>query len=82
MRFDGIVNGRARVQFSAIWSMPDEPVEDWEPGIAAGSPTRRLTRITVDGDPRPLPVDLDAALFDGPAFSVEKIGPFVLAVRR
>jgi galactan 5-O-arabinofuranosyltransferase len=27
-------------------------------------------------------VDLDAALFDGPAFSVEKIGPFVLAVRR
>lgn len=26
-------------------------------------------------------VDLDAALFDGPAFTVEKIGPFVLAVR-
>lgn len=27
-------------------------------------------------------VELDAALFDGPAFLVEKIGPFVLAVRR
>ncbi|MGB3286762.1 galactan 5-O-arabinofuranosyltransferase [Mycolicibacter algericus] len=27
-------------------------------------------------------VELDAALFDGPQFSVEKIGPFVLAVRR
>lgn len=27
-------------------------------------------------------VDLDAALFDGPAFHVQKIGPFVLAIRR
>lgn len=62
IRFDGIVDGRARVQFSAIWSMPDEPVEDWEPGIAAGSPTRRLTRITVDGDP---PVQVDFALNGG-----------------
>jgi galactan 5-O-arabinofuranosyltransferase len=26
-------------------------------------------------------VDLDAALFDAPYFTVEKIGPFVLAVR-
>ena len=26
-------------------------------------------------------VDLDAALFSGPQFTVEKIGPFVLAVR-
>jgi hypothetical protein len=62
MRFDGIVDGQPRVQFSAIWSMPDEPVEDWEPGIAPGSATRRLTRITVDGDP---PVQLDFALNGG-----------------
>jgi 2,4-diaminopentanoate dehydrogenase len=62
MRFDGIVDGLPRVQFSAIWSMPDEPVEDWEPGIAAGSATRRLTRITVDGNP---PVQVDFALNGG-----------------
>jgi hypothetical protein len=62
MRFDGIVGGRSRVQFSAIWSMPDEPIEDWEPGIAAGSATRRLTRITVEGDP---PVQVDFALNGG-----------------
>jgi 2,4-diaminopentanoate dehydrogenase len=62
MRFDGIVDGQPRVRFSAIWSMPDEPIEDWEPGIAAGSATRRLTRITVDGDP---PVQVDFALNGG-----------------
>ena len=62
MRFDGIVEGRPRVHFSAIWSMPDEPIEDWEPDIAAGSRTRRLTRITVDGDP---PVQVDFALNGG-----------------
>ena len=62
MRFDGIVDGEPRVHFSAIWSMPDEPVEDWDPGIAAGSTTRRLTRITVDGDP---PVQVDFALNGG-----------------
>jgi hypothetical protein len=62
MRFDGICDGEARVHFSAIWSMPDEAVEDWQPSIPAGSPIRRLTRITVDGDP---PVQLDFALTDG-----------------
>ena len=62
MRFDGIVEGQPRVQYSSIWSMPDEPVEDWQPVIAAGSTTRRLTRITVDGDP---PVQLDFALNGG-----------------
>ena len=62
MRFDAIVEGQPRVQYSLIWSMPDEPVEDWQPVIAAGSPTRRLTRITVDGDP---PVQLDFALNGG-----------------
>jgi 2,4-diaminopentanoate dehydrogenase len=62
MSFDGIVDGEPRVQFSAIWSMPDEAVEDWQPAIAAGSPTRRLTRITVEGDP---PVQVDFALNGG-----------------
>jgi hypothetical protein len=62
MRFDGIVEGEPRVQYSSIWSMPDEPVEDWPPDIAPGSPTRRLTRVTVDGDP---PVQVDFALNGG-----------------
>jgi 2,4-diaminopentanoate dehydrogenase len=62
MRFDGIVDGQPRVQFSSIWSMPDESVEDWQPAIAAGSITRRLTRITIDGDP---PVQVDFALNGG-----------------
>jgi hypothetical protein len=62
MRFDGISDGEPRVHFSAIWSMPDESVEDWAPAIPAGSPIRRLTRITVDGDP---PVQLDFALTAG-----------------
>ncbi|OBH52840.1 hypothetical protein [Mycobacterium sp. E2479] len=62
MRFDAIVNGQPRVQFSSIWSMPDEPVEDWQPAIAAGSAVRRLTRITIDGEP---PVQVDFALNGG-----------------
>jgi 2,4-diaminopentanoate dehydrogenase len=62
MRFDGIVDGEPRVQLSSIFSMPDEAVEDWQPDIAAGSATRRLTRITIDGDP---PVQVDFALNGG-----------------
>jgi 2,4-diaminopentanoate dehydrogenase len=62
MSFHGIVDGEPRVQFSAIWSMPDEPVEDWQPTIAGGSATRRLTRITIDGDP---PVQVDFGLNGG-----------------
>jgi 2,4-diaminopentanoate dehydrogenase len=62
MRFDGIVEGQPRVQFSSIWSMPDERVEGWQPAIVPGSGTRRLTRITVDGDP---PVQVDFALNGG-----------------
>jgi 2,4-diaminopentanoate dehydrogenase len=58
-RFDGIVGGQQRLRYSSIWSMPDEAVEDWRPEIAPGSPTRRLTRITVEGDPL---VQLDFAL--------------------
>lgn len=62
MRFDGIVGGQQRLHYSSIWSMPDEAVEDWQPEIASGSPTRRLTRITVEGDP---PIQLDFALNGG-----------------
>lgn len=62
MRFDGIVEGRQRLHYSSIWSMPDDAVEDWQPAIAWGSPTRRLTRIAVDGNP---PVQLDFALNGG-----------------
>ena len=62
MRFDGIVSGEPRLHYSSIWSMPDEPVEDWEPVIPPGAPTRRLTRITVDGNP---PVQVDFALNAG-----------------
>ncbi|MGB9226728.1 hypothetical protein [Mycobacterium sp.] len=62
MSFHGIVGGEPRVQFSAIWSMPDEPVENWQPTIPAGSATRRLTRITVEGHP---PVQVDFALNGG-----------------
>jgi 2,4-diaminopentanoate dehydrogenase len=62
MRFDAIIDGQPRLQFSSIWSMPDEPIEDWQPDIAPGSATRRLTRITVEGDP---PVQVDFALNGG-----------------
>ena len=62
MRFDGIVDDRQRLYYSSIWSMPDEAVEDWQPEIASGGPTRRLTRITVEGNP---PVQLDFALNGG-----------------
>jgi 2,4-diaminopentanoate dehydrogenase len=62
LRFDGMVGGEPRVQFSSIWSMPDDAVEDWQPAIPVGSPTRRLTRITIDGDP---PVQVDFALNGG-----------------
>lgn len=62
MRFDGIVDGRARLHFSSIWALPEDAVEDWQPSITAGSRVRRLTRITVDGDP---PVQVDFALNGG-----------------
>jgi 2,4-diaminopentanoate dehydrogenase len=62
MRFEGIVDGQPRLYFSAIWSMPDDAVEDWQPAIAPNSAIRRLTRITVDGNP---PVQVDFALNGG-----------------
>jgi 2,4-diaminopentanoate dehydrogenase len=62
MLFSGIVEGQPWVQFSSIWSMPDEAVEGWQPAIVPGRGIRRLTRITVDGDP---PVQVDFALNGG-----------------
>ncbi|HTM84992.1 MAG TPA: galactan 5-O-arabinofuranosyltransferase, partial [Mycobacterium sp.] len=48
---------------------------------AAHTYTLRLAKDVYPNHPnvRRYIVDLDAALFDGPAFSVQKIGPFVLA---
>jgi transposase InsO family protein len=31
--------------------MPEEIVEDWQPAIPTNSDIRRLTRITIDGNP-------------------------------
>jgi hypothetical protein len=62
MRFDGIIDGQQRLYFSSIWSMPDEAVEHWQPAIAPGSATRRLTQITVEGNP---PVQVGFALNGG-----------------
>ncbi|OBK25391.1 hypothetical protein A5634_26570 [Mycobacterium asiaticum] len=62
MRFDAIVDGQPRIHYSSIWSMPDEPLEDWQPVITADSPSRRLTRITIDGNP---PVQVDFSLNGG-----------------
>ncbi|OBJ51332.1 NAD(P)H-dependent amine dehydrogenase family protein [Mycobacterium asiaticum] len=62
MSFDVIVGGQPRIHYSSIWCMPEEPVEDWQPAIPSGSPSRRFTRITVEGDP---PVQLDFSLNGG-----------------
>ncbi|OBF29745.1 hypothetical protein [Mycobacterium sp. ACS4331] len=62
MTFSGLVDGRVRVQFSSVWSMVDEAIEDWAPMIPPGSDVRRLTRISVDGEP---PVEVDFALKGG-----------------
>jgi hypothetical protein len=51
MRFDGVVAGEPRMKFAFIWSLPDDPPDDWEPRIPHGSATGRLTRITVEGNP-------------------------------
>lgn len=73
MRYDGIVDGQPRLHFSCIWSMPDEAVEDWQPVIAPNSDIRRLTRISIDGNP---PVQVDFALKGG-----ELPGPVATAAR-
>jgi hypothetical protein len=51
MRFEGIVAGEPRMKFAFIWSLPDEPPDDWEPRIQHGSATGRLTRVTIEGHP-------------------------------
>src|ERR1700681_2157984 len=51
MRFNGIVDGQPRLHFSAIWSMPDEAVEDRQPSTSrsmAGSyPGSAATAVRV-----------------------------------
>jgi len=51
MRFEGIVGSEPRLNFAFIWSLPDDPPDDWEPRIPHGSKVGRLTRITVEGNP-------------------------------
>jgi len=51
MRFEGVVAGEPRLRFAFIWSLPDDPPDDWEPRIPAGSATGRLTRVTIEGNP-------------------------------
>ncbi|MEO6794865.1 MAG: galactan 5-O-arabinofuranosyltransferase [Mycobacterium sp.] len=50
---------------------------------SGGTYTLRLAKDVYPNHPnvRRYTVDLDAALFDGPSFSVQKIGPFMLAIR-
>ena len=62
LRFDGIVTGKARLQLSWVYSMPDDPGDPWEPARPASSCARRFTRIQIDGDPR---VDLTLELTGG-----------------
>ena len=63
MRFEGVVAGEPRLKFAFIWSLPDDPPDDWEPRISRGSATGRLTRITIEGNP-PIRVNCFAALGD------------------
>jgi 2,4-diaminopentanoate dehydrogenase len=51
MRFEGVIAGEPRLNFSFIWSLPDDPPDDWEPRIPQGAITGRLTRITIEGSP-------------------------------
>ena len=39
------------MSFAFIWSLPDDPPDDWEPRIPLGSATGRLTRVTIEGNP-------------------------------
>lgn len=51
IRLEGVVGGEPRLKFGLIWSLPDDPPDNWEPRIPHGSATGRLTRITIDGNP-------------------------------
>jgi hypothetical protein len=51
IRFEGMVGGEPRMTFAFIWSLPDDPPDDWEPRIPHGCLTGRLTRVTIEGNP-------------------------------
>lgn len=51
LRFDGIVDGEARLRMSWVYTMPDEPGDYWPPVRPAGSTGRRFTHIDIDGTP-------------------------------
>jgi hypothetical protein len=51
LRFDGIVDGDARLRMSWVYTMPDEPGDSWSPVRPPGSNGRRFTQIDIDGTP-------------------------------
>jgi hypothetical protein len=80
MRFEGVVAGEPRLKFAFIWSLPDDPPDDWEPRISRGSATGRLTRITVEGNP---PIRVDLAIdgdLPGPAATAARVVNSIAAV--
>lgn len=62
MRFEGVVAGEPRICVSFVWSLPDDLADSWEPRSPEGSTTRRLTQITIEGNPT---VHIDMGV-DGP----------------
>ena len=80
MRFEGVVAGEPRLKFAFIWSLPDDPPDDWEPRISRGSATGRLTRITIEGNP---PIRVDLAIdgdLPGPAATAARVVNSIAAV--
>jgi|GEM_PF-1342467 hypothetical protein len=51
LRFDGMVDGEARVQVASVYTMPDDPADSWPPVRPPSSQARRYTRIEIDGNP-------------------------------
>jgi hypothetical protein len=80
MRFEGVVAGESRLKFAFIWSLPDDPPDDWQPRIPRGSATGRLTRITIEGHP---PIRVDLAIggdLPGPAATAARVVNSIPAV--
>jgi len=60
LRFDGMVDGEARVQLASVYTMPDDPADSWPPARPPSSQARRYTRIEIDGNPA-VSVDVELA---------------------
>ncbi len=80
MRFEAVVAGEPRMKFAFIWSLPDDPPDDWEPRISRDSTVGRLTRITIEGNP---PIRVDLAIdgdLPGPAATAARVVNSIAAV--